>query len=695
MTALEAGGGNRALAVTWQKSLGRRRGLVVAVLSFVAMMVFLHGIIQGSISYFEISFLSANTGALVLAAMGQTIVFLLGGFDLSAGAVLSLVNVVMASYTGDSLGSQIGMTVTGLAIGGAVGAFNGFFIAFMRLQPVVVTLASMFIILGLNLLIMPDPGGYVPPGYSSFFIGDLIPGIFPAPLVFILLALLAWLLIKRTRFGTALYAVGSNEDAAFSNGIAAARTKFLGYTLAGVFYGAGGIFLTAQTSSGDALVGSGMLIQIFAATILGGTRIGGGQGGCLGAAFAAFTLTLIVNVLLVLNVNSSYSPIVESIVLILAVIGATVGRDSALAEYVRVARLKLAGLAGRSLPRHMPGSDARRSRLQVDWTLRPNNELKGTAAQQWITVNWDKLRLLLPAWVLFVVVYVVVLTVIGGESWSSHYFNALFTLALIYTVLAIGQGAVVLTGGLDMSVPHTLAFAGVVLAAVSNGQDGPAYWAIPMVLGVGLLVGIVNGLGVVLFGMPSIVVTLATNGVMQGLALLYTGGIPTGRSPPSLQWLFNARFLGFAPAAWAIIVVAIVAIIVLHRTTFGRRIFAIGNSARVAKLSGTRVDANLIGVYALSGLCSALGGVLMTGFSGISFLSMGNPLLLPTIAVVLVGGTLATGGRGHYLGTLGGTLMLTALNTLVTGSQVPIAVRDIVFGVVVLGAVLTLRERRG
>ncbi len=681
--------------VTWIRRAGRLRGLIVAVLSFIAMFAFLDTLSEGPVSYFEISFLTANTGPLILAAMGQTIVFLLGGFDLSAGAALSLVNVTLASYTGDSLGSQVGMAFVGLAIGGLVGAFNGFFIAFMRLQPVVVTLASMFIILGLNLLVMPDPGGYVPPGFSSFFIGDVIPGGFPAPLLFILLALGVWALVKRTRFGTALYAVGSNEDAAFANGIPATWTKFYGYTLSGLFYGAGGIFLTAQTGSGDALVGKDMLLLIFGATILGGTRIGGGKGGCLGTAFAALTLTLIVNVLLVLNVNSSYSPIVESIVLILAVIGATIGRDSPVAEYIRVARLKVAGLGNRSLPSFLPGARERRAKLHPDWTLRLNDELKGSTARQWITVNWETLRLMLPAWVLFVAVYIVVLAVIGGESWSAHYFNSLLTLALFYTVLALGQGAVVLTGGLDLSVPHTLAFSGVVLAAVANGAEGPAYWAIPMVLGIGMAVGFVNGLGIVLFGMPSIVVTLATNGIMQGLALLYTGGIPTGKSPPSLQWLFNERWLGFAPAAWSIILIAIASVIILHRTSFGRRLFAVGNSLRVARLSGTRVDMTLMGVYMLSGFCSALGGVLMTGFSGISFLSMGLPLLLPTIAVVLVGGTLATGGRGHYMGMLGGALLLTALGTLVTGSQVPIAVRDIVFGVVVLGAVLTLRERRG
>jgi ribose transport system permease protein len=646
---------------------------------------------EGPVSYFEISFLSTNTGALVFAAMGQTIVFLLGGFDLSAGAALSLVNIVVAMHTGDSGISQILMTLAGIAIGGVVGAFNGFFIAFMRLQPVVVTLASMFIILGLNLLLMPDPGGYVPAGLTATLTGDLIPNGFPAGLAWIILLLIIWAFIKRTRFGTALYAVGSSEDAASSNGIPVAHTKFLGYTLSGLLYGFGGVFLSAQTGSGDALVGRDMLLLIFGATILGGTRIGGGQGGCLGTAFAAFTLSMIANVLLVLNVSSHYTPIVEAVILILAVVGASIGSKAPISEYFRIGRLQISGLIERSLPLFHPND--RGTRLRSDWQLRPNDELRGSGIRQWVVTNWETLRLLIPAWVLFIVVYALVVGIIGTSAISTQYFNSLLTLALFLTVLAIGQGAVVLTGGLDLSVPHTLAFAGVVLAAVCNGSDAQAYWAIPMVLGFGLLVGLANAVGIVLFGMPSIVVTLATNGIMQGLGLLYTGGIPTGRSPDVLQWLFNARFLGFAPAAWSMILIVAVAFILLHRTTFARRVFAIGNSARVARLSGVRVDRTLIGVYMLSGFCSALAGVLMTGFSSISFLSMGLPYLLPTIAVVLVGGTLATGGRGHYFGMLGGALLLTAVGTLVTGVDLPIALRDVIFGVVVLGAVLTLRER--
>ena len=677
----------------WRRPLARNRRLLVAAGAFVGIFVCLDVISPGPISYFEIGFLSSNTGPLAFAAMGQTVVFLIGGFDLSCGAVLSLVNVVMALHTTDSVWSQVLMCFVGLGIGAGVGAVNGFFIAYGRLQPVVVTLATMFIILGLNLLLMPDPGGYIPHGLSMTFTGDVIPNGFPAALLVILIALLLWGAIRRTRFGTALYAVGGNEDAAFASGIAVARTKFLAYTLAGTFYGAGGVFLSAQTSSGDPLVGSGMLLLIFAATILGGTRIGGGEGGCLGTVFAAFTLMLISNVLIVLNWSPHVMPITEAVILLLAVIGASLGRDTSLAEYWRVAGLRLSGLRHRSLPSFLPGARASAGKAATAWALRTSDELSGPAFWQWIVRNRETLRLMVPAWTLLVVVYVLVVALIGGESASVHYLNSLLTLALFLAVLGLGQGAVVLTGGLDLSVPHTLAFTGVVLAALCNGMDAPAYWAVPLVLAIGIGVGLFNGIGVVLFGMPAIVVTLATNGIMQGAGLLFTGGIPTGRAPPALQWFFTERLAGLAPAVWFFLGFAAVAYVALHRTTFGRRVFAVGNSARVARLSGVRVDWTILGVYVLSGFCSALAGVLMTGFSTVSFLNMGQRFLLPAIAVVLVGGTLATGGRGHYLGILGGALLLTAVGTLVSGSELHFAWRDIIFGIVVLGAVLTLRER--
>jgi ribose transport system permease protein len=674
----------------WQRSFTRQRRLLVATAAFLVIFIFVRLVSSGSLSYFELSSLSTNTGALALAAMGETVVFLLGGIDLSAGATLSLVNVTLASQPSDSFLSQIAMVFTGLAIGGLVGAFNGFFVAYMRLQAVVVTLASMFIILSLSLLIMPNPGGHVPEGLSRFFTGDLIPGTFPAALAAILFALLVWAAIKNSPFGTALYAVGSNEGAARASGISVARTQFLGYVMAGFFYGAAGVILSAQTTAGDPLVGRDLIIPILTAVILGGTQVGGG-GGCLGTVFAAFTLVLISDLLLVLDVSSSYTPIVESAVLILAVISGSIGRNTPLTELIENARLVLAGMRARSLPwMHFA---KRPLRIPHSYTLRPDPELPKGALRRWFWINRETVRLVLPAWVLCLLVYAAIVVVTHGGALSVYYFNSLLTLALFLAVLGLGQGAVVLTGGLDLSVPYTISFTGVLLAAICNGHDAPASWAIPLALAIGVGVGLINGLGIVLVGIPPIVMTLAAGGVMQGAGLLYTGGMPTGSAPPVLRWIFNGHIFGFAPAIWFLVAFAIVATLLLHRTTFGRNVLAVGNSVRVARLAGTRVDLIVLGVYVLSGFCSSLVGVLMTGFSGISFLSMGVPYLLPAIAAVLLGGSLATGGRGHFLGIVGGALLLTAVGTLVSGAQLPIAVRDIVYGVVVLGAVLSLRER--
>ena len=113
----------------WRRLLARQRRPLVAITAFLVIFIFVRLVSSGSLSYFELSSLSTNTGALALAAMGETVVFLLGGIDLSAGATLSLVNVTLASQTGDSFLSQVAMVLTGLAIGGLVGAFNGFFVA--------------------------------------------------------------------------------------------------------------------------------------------------------------------------------------------------------------------------------------------------------------------------------------------------------------------------------------------------------------------------------------------------------------------------------------------------------------------------------------------------------------------------------------------------------------------------------------
>jgi ribose transport system permease protein len=194
--------------------------------------------------------------------------------------------------------------------------------------------------------------------------------------------------------------------------------------------------------------------------------------------------------------------------------------------------------------------------------------------------------------------------------------------------------------------------------------------------------------------LPPIVITLATNGILQGIALVYSNGTPAGFAAPSARWLMTGRLFGTTPIIWVLALFVVGATILLGRTGFGRRIYAVGNSPRVAFLSGVNVGSTLVSAYVLSGLCAAVVGMLLAGFNGQASLGMGDEFLLPSIAVVVVGGTLITGGRGHYLGMIGGVLLLTALQTLLAGTTLPHAMRDIIFGLVVLGAVLALRDRQ-
>lgn len=670
----------------WRPALARSRGLLVALAVLALLFLTVGAITPGPFSYFELSFMSAGGATLALAAMGQTLVILTGGFDLSAGAVVSLVNVALASQMGPGIGSQAAMGLAALAIGGAVGAFNGFFVAFVRLQPIVVTLASMFIVQGITLLVMDTPGGTIPPEFSAFFVGDAIPGILPAPLVVLLVAALVWLLVKNSRFGVGIYAVGSDEEAARAAGMATRGVKFRAYVLAGLFYGAAGAFISAQTASADPLVGRPLLLQTFTAVVLGGTLLGGGRGGAIGSIVGAYILMIVVSILLVLNVSAYYSSIVEGVILILAVLGSSLNRHSPAADYLRQLRLKLRARRQGALPAahgfpSLPEADA--------------GDVPAAPTTSWLERHRRTLRHVLPAYVGFLVVLGATHLVYGNALTNPAYFGSLLVLSSFLAILALGQGAAILTGGLDLSLPWMIGLIGILTAGLISGSDAAALWVVPFGLALGTSLGALNGAGIVFLGLPPIVMTLAMNGILQGAALVYSGGTPAGFASPAERWLMTGRLAGITPVIWLLALFVVAAVLLLNRTPFGRRVYAVGNSPLVARLSGVGVGATLIGAYALSGFCAALVGILLSGFSGQASLGMGDEYLLPSIAAVVVGGTLITGGRGHYLGMLGGVLLLTALSTLLAGTTLPSAVRDIIFGLVVLGAVLALRERYG
>jgi ribose transport system permease protein len=671
------------------KRLARERRLLIAVAVFLVLLSAVASIGSARLTYYDLSQLVASGAPLALAAIGQTIVILSGGFDLSAGAAISLVNVALASSLQDPSLSPLVVIAAGVGIGMAAGAFNGFFVAVLRMQPIVVTLATMFILQGVTLLIMDKPGGQVSPALADLLLGDAVPNILPRPVLLIVLVLAAWVWLKRTNFGVAIYAVGGDVDSARAVGVPTRFVQFMVFVVGGACYGLAGVFISAETGSADPLIGNPMLLQMFAAVVVGGTKLGGGRGGPLGTVFGAYIL-MVVNILLVLNVSAYYSTIAEGSILILAVLVADLRPGSPLARHIRHVALRVRARAqGRLASQRSP-----ETRFLSLPALEKRAQKTQTAMPGVLTRNAEALRFALPSYVCFVLVAITTQLTIGHALTNWSYYNSLIVLSSFLAVLALGQGTVILTGGLDLSVPWTIGLSGILLAGVVKGSDAALVYALPIALLVGLAVGFVNGAGIVLLGVSPIVMTLAVNGILQGIALVYSNGTPDGFSSPLLRRFMTDHELIVTPVVLFVAVFVVVAVLLLGRTAFGRRVYAIGNGERVAALAGVPVSQTLIRVYMLSGLCSSIVGVLLTGFSGQASLGMGDEYLLPSIAVVVIGGALITGGRGSYLGMLGGALLLTALQTLLAGTTLPYATRTILFGLVVLAAVMALREKR-
>jgi ribose transport system permease protein len=668
-------------------NFGKHRGLIAAALVFAALVAVLVVISPKGLGYYDLASLATNGAPLALAAIGQTIIIIAGGFDLSAGAAISLVNALVATTPQETAAGQTGAVALGLAAGAAVGAFNGFFVAFMRVQSIVVTLSTMFLVRGVTLIVLPDPGGSVAETLTKLLTGAAIPGVLPSAAIVVAGGLLVWGLVKRTRFGTAIYAVGSDPEAAHAVGISTEWTRFFAFVLGGLFYGAAGVFIGAQTGSADPLVGDPLLLQTFTAVVLGGTLLGGGRGGALGSVIGAYTLMLMINILLSLDVSAYYSTIAEGVVLILAVLGASLGRESVIVESLRRAGLWMRARAeGVSASQVQTGLRSERSASRRNGT--------DVSRAPWLDRNREQLRHILPAYIAFVLVVIATQFVYPENIiFSLKYYNSLIVLSAFLGILALGQGSVILSGGRDLSVPWTIGFCGILAAGLIQGSNATTIWAVPLALGVGALIGFANGFGIAMLGLPPIVVTLATNGMLQGAALLYSNGTPSGFASPALKWLMTGALGRLTPVVVLMAVFVVFAVTLLGRTVFGRWIYAVGNSPRASYLSGVDVKSTTIGVYVLSGFCAGLVGVLLTGFSGQASLGMGDDFLLPSIAVVIVGGTLITGGRGNYIGMLGGVLLLTALQTLLAGTTLPHSVRDIIYGIVVLVSVLALRDR--
>ncbi len=252
-------------------------------------------------------------------------------------------------------------------------------------------------------------------------------------------------------------------------------------------------------------------------------------------------------------------------------------------------------------------------------------------------------------------------------------------------IVAAGQTLVMLTGGIDLSVATVMTAAAYVAASQSSYGAGRAIF---LALLVAFLVGVINGLGVAVFRVQPLIMTLGMGLVVAGVLLVYS--LAQNRTgPPAvpdfIRFAGSDKLYGIIPVSlipWAAIAAAI--LIGLRRTGFGRLLYAVGDNPVACRLAGVRTWTVLLATYTICGFLSGVAGLLLVGATNAADLSLGDVYLLPSIAAVVIGGTSIYGGQGGYGGTIVGTLILTVLNSLFTVLDAPDPVKQVLYGAIVL-----------
>ncbi|WP_158802446.1 MULTISPECIES: ABC transporter permease [unclassified Acidisoma] len=289
-----------------------RQGAFGATVTFIVLFVVDFLLKGGHFSAFDLKTLCMNALPLVLVALGQFFVVLTNGIDLSLGPMMS-VSGAIAALTFST--SPIGAVLLAMVAAAGGGLANAILVVRLRLPPILATLATMSIFQGVALVILPSPGGTVPAGLTAFLTNGG-PALLPVPLVLLVCAALATGWTMTTRFGIWLRAVGGDEGAARSSGVAVSAVKFGAYVLAALLAGLGGLYLAIATANGSPTIGDSFILLSIAAVVLGRVAIVGGRGSPLGVVMGALTLTIIGSLLYFANLSSFYQSLINGLILV-------------------------------------------------------------------------------------------------------------------------------------------------------------------------------------------------------------------------------------------------------------------------------------------------------------------------------------------------------------------------------------------
>jgi ribose transport system permease protein len=268
---------------------------------------------------------------------------------------------------------------------------------------------------------------------------------------------------------------------------------------------------------------------------------------------------------------------------------------------------------------------------------------------------------------------------------SPEWAGVILRTAVPLAILAGCQTLTMLTGGIDLSVGAVASMSGFVVATLVSGPGTPAGIVIALVAAA--LAGFLTGIGVGVFRVHPLIMTLGMSLVVLGLAnawqlqMVQTGG----GTPDVLRWLGSGSFLGILPHSLLVFVpLAALILLALRRTGYGRLLYAIGDNPIAARLSGARAWQVLVVLYVISALMAAVAGFLLSGLTNVASVTLADSYVLPSVAAAVIGGTSIMGGRGGYGGTIVGALILAVLSSLLSSLGYPEAVRQILFGSIIV-----------
>lgn len=293
-----------------------------------------------------------------------------------------------------------------------------------------------------------------------------------------------------------------------------------------------------------------------------------------------------------------------------------------------------------------------------------------------------------------IAVLVVVASIWAPATFTEASFRVIAPFGAYLAIAALGQMLVIMTGGIDLSIPGTLTMGAIVMVGVGDQMNNRIGLALGVALAVAAVIGLVNGILIAGFKLNALIVTLAMGQVVAGLVNRYQKTITIQAPvPEGLSEWASARFLGISHTFWVAVALTLLLALAFRYATPGRRFQIVGANPVAARVNGVRVTFNTIGAYMIAAMLYAIAGVLLGALLRTPNVSIGAPYLLGPIAAVVIGGAALTGGLASPVSTFAAAFFLAGLDQMMRVLRLPTSLQFVVFGLVIIGGMVVSGDR--